>query len=112
MTVPSPDPEERAMFQSKKILTAALVATTIAVAGVASVGTAQAFPPPHPHHHHHHGGPAWGWGVGGLATGLVIGSALAQRPVAYEEPVRRCMIVERVNRWGDVVGTRRVCRYE
>lgn len=100
------------MFQSKKILTAALVATTIAVAGVASVGTAQAFPPPYPHHHHHHGGPAWGWGVGGLATGLVIGSALAARPVAYEEPVRRCMIVERVNRWGDVVGTRRVCRYE
>jgi len=89
------------MSTSKKLLTAALVALTVAGAGVASTGTAQAGP-----WHHHHG---WGWGVGGFATGLVVGSALAARPV-YAEPVRRCETVERVNRWGEVIGTRRVCR--
>ena len=94
---------------AKKILTAALVAATLATTGAAS--TAPAFAGPH---HHHHGG--WGWGVGGLATGLVIGSALASRPAyaapVYAEPVRRCEIVERVNRWGEVIGTRKICRYE
>ena len=93
---------------AKKILTAALLAATLATAGAASTAPALAGP------HHHHGG--WGWGVGGLATGLVIGSALASRPAyaepVYAEPVRRCQIVERVNRWGEVIGTRRVCRYE
>ena len=90
------------MTTSKKILTAALVALTVATAGVAGTGAAQAGP-----WHHHHGG--WGWGAGGLATGLILGSALASRPV-YAEPVRSCTLVERVNRFGEVVGTRRVCR--
>ena len=92
------------MFASKKILTAALVALTLAGAGVASTGSAEA----RGWRHHH------GWGLGGLATGLVIGSALASRP-AYAEPVyvesaRRCFRVERTNRWGEVIGTRKVCR--
>ena len=95
------------MFAPKKILTAAVVATTLVVAGAATTGSAMAGP----WHHRHHG---WGWGAGGLAAGLVIGSALASRPAyaatVYEEPVRRCQIVERVNRWGEVIGTRRVCR--
>ena len=91
------------MSTSKKILTAALVALTVAVGGIATSGSAEAKP-----WHHHHG---WGWGAGGLAAGLVIGSALASRPV-YAEPVRRCTLVERVNRWGEVIGTRRVCTYE
>ena len=95
------------MFAPKKILTAALVAATLTVAGAASTAPAMAGP----WHHHHHG---WGWGAGGLAAGLVIGSAIASRPAyaatVYDEPVRRCQIVERVNRWGEVIGTRRVCR--
>ena len=94
------------MTIARKILTAALVAATLA--GAAATTTAPAFAGPH---HHHHGN--WGWGVGGLAAGLVIGSALSSsrtydEPV-YVEPVRRCEIVERVNRWGEVIGTRRVC---
>ena len=96
------------MFASKKILTAALVALTLAGAGAASTGSAQAGG-----WHHHHGHRA-AWGIGGLATGLVIGSALASRP-AYAAPVdvesaRRCFWVERTNRWGEVIGTRKVCR--
>ena len=97
------------MSTSKKILTAALVALTVATAGVASTGSALAGP----HHHHRHG---WGWGAGGLAAGLVIGSALASRPpyaeaeTVYPEPGRRCPPVERVNRGGEVIGPRRVCR--
>lgn len=98
------------MFAAKKILTAALVAVTVATAGVASTAPAMAGP----WHHRHHGG--WGWGAGGLAAGLVIGSALASRPAHAEpvwvEPVRRCTRVERLNRWGEVIGTRRVCSYE
>ncbi len=91
------------MSTSKKILTAALVALTVAAGSLATSGAAEAKP-----WHHHHG---WGWGAGGLAAGLVIGSALASRPV-YAEPVRRCTLVERVNRYGEVIGTRRVCTYE
>jgi hypothetical protein len=96
------------MFTSKKILTAALVALTVATASLASTGSAMAGP------HHHRHGHGWGWGAGGLAAGLVLGSAIASRP-AYGEPVyverqRRCFRVERTNRWGEVIGTRRVCR--
>ncbi len=29
-------------------------------------------------HHHHHGNGHWGWGVGGLASGLALGFALNQ----------------------------------
>lgn len=86
----------------RKTLAAALVAATVAVAGVGSATAA----PPHPHHHHHG---AWGWGVGGLATGLIIGSAIASQR-SYDDPQPRCVYVERVNRWGEVV-TRRVCRW-
>ena len=96
------------MSTAKTFAAAALVAATL----VGTLATPAAAAPPFPHPHHHHDG--WGWGAGGLAAGLVIGSAIAASSTAraYEEPVRRCMIVERVNRWGDVVGTRRVCRWE
>ena len=96
------------MSTTRKILTAALVAVTVAAGSLAASGSAEA----KPWHHHHNG---WGWGAGGLAAGLVIGSALASRPAyaeSYVEPVRRCTLVERVNRWGEVIGTRRVCTYE
>jgi hypothetical protein len=29
-------------------------------------------------HHHHHGGDGWGWALGGLAVGTLLGGALAQ----------------------------------
>ncbi|MBB3656679.1 hypothetical protein FHX15_001907 [Rhizobium sp. BK650] len=32
----------------------------------------------HGGYYHHHGGNGWGWALGGLATGLIIGGALAQ----------------------------------
>jgi hypothetical protein len=93
------------MTIARKIITAALVAATLA--GAAATTTAPAFAGGH----HHHGN--WGWGVGGLAAGLVIGSALSSGPAyaepVYVEPVRRCEIVDRVNRWGEVIGSRRVC---
>ncbi|MEF0940433.1 BA14K family protein [Rhizobium sp. BR 362] len=30
------------------------------------------------YYHHHHGGSGWGWGLGGLAAGALIGGLLAQ----------------------------------
>lgn len=95
------------MFTARKIFTTVLVALTVATAAVSSTGTAQAGGFGHHGHHGRHG--HWGWGAGGLATGLIIGSTLGARTV-YAEPVRRCVIVERTNRWGEVVGTRKVCR--
>ncbi len=88
------------MTIARKILAATLVAATLTVAGVGSASAA----PPHPHHHRH-----GAWGVGGLAAGLIIGSAMASSR-SYEDPEPRCVHVERVNRWGEVV-TRRVCRW-
>lgn len=97
------------MSMSKKLLATALLALTVATAGVASTGSAQAGGfGPHPHRHH-----GFGMGAGGLVAGLVIGTALASRASAepvYVEPVRRCVFVERTNRWGEVIGTRKVCR--
>lgn len=89
------------MLASKKILTVALAALTLATASIAASGSAQAGG-----WHHHHGG--YGWGLGGLAAGLVIGSAIATRPV-YVEPSVSCYRVPRVNRFGEVIGSRRVC---
>jgi hypothetical protein len=60
-----------------------------------------------------------GWGVaagviGGLAVGAMIASSqnAAAQPVYEDEPQPRrvCSVVERVNSWGEVIGTRRVCR--
>lgn len=36
---------------------------------------------------HHHGGYGWGLGAAGLATGLVVGSAIASEPRYYDGPV-------------------------
>lgn len=35
---------------------------------------------------HHHGGYGWGLGAAGLATGLVVGSAIASEPRYYDGP--------------------------
>lgn len=58
----------------------------------------------------------WGYGAAAVAGGLVLGSVLAassarSEPIYVdEEAPRRCFTVERVNRYGDVIGYRRVCR--
>ncbi|MGL5448668.1 MAG: hypothetical protein ACRDBL_15280 [Rhabdaerophilum sp.] len=58
----------------------------------------------------------WGYGAAALAGGLVLGSVLAgsaarSAPVYVEEDEApsNCYMVERVNRFGEVIGLRRVC---
>ena len=81
-------------------LAALILATTLAA-------TAEARP--------RHRGMHWGVGaglVGALAVGGLIAAgsgAYAAPAYFYDEPERRCDLVERVNRFGEVVGYRRVC---
>ncbi|CAN1561255.1 hypothetical protein MCEMSEM23_02675 [Rhabdaerophilaceae bacterium] len=92
------------MTSVKKTAAFALTALTLATAALASTG-AEA----RPRH--------WGLGaavIGGLAVGgLIAASNRAYAGPVYEEeaPVRRCALVERLNRFGEVV-VRRVCRTE
>jgi hypothetical protein len=61
-------------------------------------------------HHGHHGwgGHHGGWGHGGGWRGGWSGGVY---PIIYNGgAIRRCRIVERVDAYGDVIGTRRVCR--
>jgi hypothetical protein len=88
---------------TKKTATLALAALALGSAAFASAAEAR------PRH--------WGYGAAALAGGLVLGSVLAgsaarSAPVYVEddEAPRRCYTVERVNRYGDVIGLRRVCR--
>lgn len=102
------------MTSLKSTTLAAVAALGLAVATFGAAGSAQAKPwfPPHPHHHH--GG--WGPAAIGLATGLVVGGIVASSQpsgvvtVYDDEPVTRCRRIERLNRWGEVIGWRRVCR--
>jgi hypothetical protein len=95
------------MSAFKKTLTVALTALTLGTATLAMASDAEA----RSRHHRH-------WGVGAAVLGgLAIGGILAASSSAYaapvydeEAPVRRCMMVERVNAYGDVIGMRRVCR--
>lgn len=80
-------------------LAALVLATTLAA-------TAEARP--------RHRGMHWGVGAGiaALAVGGLIAAgsgAYAGPAYGYDEPVRRCDMVERVNRYGEVVGYRKVC---
>ena len=95
------------MTAFKKSVTAALAALTLGTAILASAGGAEARP--------RYRGAHWGVGagiVGALAVGGLIaasaGSAYAE-PVYEDVPVRRCDLVERFNRYGEVIGYRRVC---
>ncbi len=100
---------------TRKILTAALVALTLAGAAVGSTGSAQAGPWPHGGHggHGNHGG--WshgshgGWNHG-FGHGHGWGRSWGGPAVVYVAPARRCFFVERTNRYGEVIGTRKVCR--
>ncbi len=90
----------------RKITLSTLAALTLATTLAASGAEAR------PRFHRGHG---WGVGAGiaALAVGGLIaaGAANAYAAPAYDEdaPVRRCDMVERVNRFGEVVGYRRVC---
>ncbi|KFC71580.1 hypothetical protein FG93_02332 [Bosea sp. LC85] len=96
------------MTKFTKSMTATLAALTLGTAILASAGGAEARP--------RYRGPHWGVGagiVGALAVGGLLAASAGRsyaEPV-YEEdaPVRRCELVERINRFGEVVGHRRVC---
>ena len=91
-------------FSSTKRAALALAVLTLGSAALAS--GAEARP-------RHWGG--WGYGAAAVAGGLVLGSVLAgssarAEPVYIEDAPRRCFTVERFNRYGEVIGERRVCR--
>jgi hypothetical protein len=91
----------------RKIALSTLAALTLATTLAASGAEAR------PRFHH---GRAWGIGagiVGALAVGGLLaasaGNAYAEPVYDEDAPVRRCDMVERVNRFGEVVGYRKVC---
>lgn len=95
------------MTNFRKTATAALAAITLATTIFASAAEAR------PRWRHGHG-----WGVGaGVVGALAVGGLLAaaSRPAYgygyYAAPARSCDLVERFDRWGNVVGYRRVCGY-
>lgn len=99
------------MTMLRKTLTATLAAATLATTLIASGAEAR---PRWGYYGYGHRG--WGVGagvVGALAAGAIIASAT--RPTYgygyYARPVRSCDMVERLDRWGNVVGWRRVCGY-
>ncbi len=98
------------MTRFKKIATATLAALTLATTLAATSAEAG------PRYWGHRG---YGYGAGaGIVGALAVGgllAAAASRP-AYggyyaHGPVRSCEMVERINRYGEVVGYRRVCGY-
>jgi hypothetical protein len=103
------------MSLSRKLVLPALAAAVLATGTFATMQQAEAFTLYPRHRHHHHFWP----GVGiAAATGLAVGGLIAaSRPAAAapayvsDGPVRRCGTVERVNRYGEVIGYRRVCRW-
>ena len=97
------------MTRFKTIATGTLAALTLATTLAATSAEAR------PRYWGYGRGPAIGAGiVGALAAGALV--AAATRPAygysAYgDAPVRQCDMVERINRYGEVVGYRRVCGY-
>jgi hypothetical protein len=88
----------------KTRIAAFAVATIVATAGIAaSTQQAQAGGG---------GGPGVGLGVG-LATGLIVGSAIAasQQPAYAAYPVRRCWWQPQYNVFGQYAGSVRACNY-
>lgn len=98
------------MTRTKKSFAAAVAALALG-ASVFAANDAEARP--------RYRGAAIGAGiVGALALGAIAAGA-ASGPAygyydgyepAYVGPVRRCHLVDRVNYYGEVIGTRRVCR--
>ena len=102
------------MTTLRKTVLATLAAATLATTFIAS--GAEARPRWGYGYGYGYGHRGWGVGagvVGALAAGAIIASAA--RPAYgygyYARPVRSCDMVERLDRWGNVVGWRRVCGY-
>lgn len=99
---------DRTMSTLRKTAAATLAALTLA--STLAVGTAEAGP-------RYWGHRGYGWGVGAGVVGAIAAGALvaaATRPAYagyYDAPVRRCDMVERFDRWGNVIGYRRICGY-
>lgn len=98
------------MTTFRKTVTATLAALTLATTFAASGAEAR------PRWGYGYGHRGWGVGagvVGAIAAGAII--AGATRPAYgygyYAAPVRSCDMVERFDRWGNVIGYRRVCGY-
>ena len=98
------------MTTFRKTVTATLAALTLATTFAASGAEARQ------RWGYGYGHRGWGVGagvVGALAAGAII--AGATRPAYgygyYAAPVRSCDMVERFDRWGNVIGYRRVCGY-
>lgn len=88
----------------QKITLAALATVTLATAVVSTAPKAQAAD----------AGAIIAGAVIGGAAGLIVGSAMAPRPVYVERedyvPTRRvCERRERFNQWGEFVGYKKVC---
>jgi hypothetical protein len=103
-TAPKPRSKTMSKMSSKKNAILALAILTLGAAAFSS--GAEARP-------RHWGG--WGYGAAAVAGGLVLGSVLAAssanaEPAYIEDAPRRCFTVERFNRYGEVIGERRVCR--
>lgn len=99
------------MTRTKKSFAAALAALALG-ASVFATSDAEARP-------RYYRGAAIGAGVvgalalGALAAGAASGPAYGYYDDGYAPayaPVRRCHFVDRVNYYGEVIGTRRVCR--
>ncbi|MDP3408583.1 hypothetical protein [Bosea sp. (in: a-proteobacteria)] len=96
------------MTRFKTFATATLAALTLATTLAATSAEAR------PRHWGYGRGPAIGAGiVGALAAGALVAAATRPAYGGYyaRGPVRQCDLVERINRYGEVVGYRRVCGY-
>lgn len=100
--------EIKTMTRFKTIATATLAALTLATTLAATSVEAR------PRYWGHRG---YGYGAGaGIVGALAVGgliAASASRPAygGYYYGGRSCEMVERINRYGEVVGYRRVCGY-
>ena len=58
-------------------------------------------------------GRGWGIAAGVIGAGIIAGSIAAAHaePVYVVAPPRRCRFVDQFDRWGNYLGTTKVCRY-
>jgi len=98
------------MTRFRKTVLATLAAATLATTFIASGAEAR----PRWGYGYGYGHRGWGVGagvVGALAAGAIIASATRPAYGYHAAPVRSCDLVERLDRWGNVIGYRRVCGY-
>jgi hypothetical protein len=91
-----------------KIVAAVLAVATIGAAFAITTTSASAFPGGgYPGHHH---GRAWGYGVGGLALGLLGAAAISQSSGYGYGYGRSCFMQRQYDEDGNYMGRTRVCR--